>query len=193
MAKPIIEFFFDIASPYSFMASLRIDAVGVRTGLEVQWRPFLLGGVFKATGNAMPVAVPARGAYLLRDLDRWAKKLDIPFQFPSFFPCNSLVPMRALTWLPEPERRDAARRIFHAHWVEGRNPQDLAVLAELLGHQPVAGAGSPEVKAELRATTGEAVERGAFGAPSIFLGEQLFFGNDRIGMLEDAAFQLARA
>jgi 2-hydroxychromene-2-carboxylate isomerase len=187
VTEPSIEFFFDIASPYTYLASLQIDAIGERTGLEVQWRPFLLGGVFKATGNAMPVQVPARGAYLLQDLQRWAKQLDIPFVFPDFFPCNSLVPMRALTWLPKEERREAAQRIFHAHWIEGRNPQDLEILAELLGRQPVEGAGDPETKLALRSTTDEAVARGAFGAPSIFVGEELFFGNDRLQMVEEAA------
>jgi 2-hydroxychromene-2-carboxylate isomerase len=121
VTRPSIEFFFDIVSPYSYMASLQIDAIGERTGLEVQWRPFLLGGVFKATGNAMPAQVPARGDYLRRDLQRWAKRLDIAFVFPDFFPCNSLVPMRA------------------------------------------------------------------FGAPSIFVGDELFFGNDRLQMVEEAA------
>jgi 2-hydroxychromene-2-carboxylate isomerase len=188
---PSIEFFFDIVSPYSYLASHRIDAVGARAGLPVRWRPFLLGGVFKATGNDMPARVPARGAYMLRDLDRWADRLEIPFQFPSFFPCNSLIPMRALTWLPEEERREAAQRIFHAHWAEARNPQDIELLAELLGRQPVVGAGEPEVKARLRQTTDEAVARGAFGAPSIFVGDQLFFGNDRMELVEDAARKLA--
>lgn len=188
MSQPnTIEFFFDIASPYSYLASTQVEGLSARTGAAVRWRPFLLGGVFRAVGNTPPVALAARQPYLLKDLYRWAAHYGVPFNFPSFFPVNSLVPMRALAGLPEAEVPAAAAALFRAHWAEERDPSDAAVLTDLLGAERVALASAGEVKAALRETTDEAVRRGAFGAPTFFVGDEMFFGNDRLHFVEAAA------
>lgn len=188
MSRPTsIEFFFDIASPYSYLASTQVDALAARVGVPVRWRPFLLGGVFRAVGNQPPVALAARQPYLLKDLTRWAAHYGVPFDFPSFFPVNSLVPMRALAGLPEAAVPAAAAALFEAHWALGRDPSDAAVLSELIGAEAVARASDGTVKAALRETTDEAVQRGAFGAPTFFVGDEMFFGNDRLHFVEAAA------
>lgn len=182
-----IEFFFDVASPYSYLASTVITEVGARAGAPVRWRPFLLGGVFRAVGNQPPATLAVRAPYMLTDLHRWAQRYGVPFQMPSFFPINSLLPMRALASLPEDALPAAAGAVFRAHWAEGRDPSDPAVLAALIGADAVAAAQSPAVKEHLRANTEEAVARGAFGAPTFFVGAEMYFGNDRLLFVEEAA------
>lgn len=182
-----IEFFFDFASPYTYLAATQIEAVAQRAGAELIWRPFLLGGVFKSVGNAPPAVLAPRGAYMLQDLGRWARFYGVPLRFPSTFPVNSLLAMRALQGMSRAERPAAAHRVFHAHWVEDRDISDPAVLTPLLGEAALARANDPEVKDRLRRTTEEAVTRGAFGAPTFFVGETMFFGNDRLQFVEQAA------
>ena len=182
-----IEFFFDVASPYTYLATTQIDAVGARAGATVRWRPFLLGGVFRATGNQPPAAVASRQPWLLRDLFLWAEHYGVPFQFPACFPINALLPMRAIAGFDEAEIPAVAARIFRAYWVDGQDPSDPAVLTALLGEEAVARASAPEVKERLRQNTDEAVARGAFGAPTMFIGDQMFFGNDRLHFVEAAA------
>lgn len=181
-----IEFFFDIGSPYTYLASTQLEGLSARTGAGVRWRPFLLGGVFKAVGNVMPANIQGKGPHMLVDLQRWADHYQVPWSFSPFFPVNSLLPMRALAGLPQDEIPAAATAIFRAYWVEGQNPSDPAVLSGLIGAEAVARADAPEVKNQLRANTEEAVARGAFGAPTFFVGDQLFFGNDRLHFVEEA-------
>ena len=95
MSERTIEFFWDVVSPYTYLASTRIDRVGRECGVPVRWRPFLLGGVFRQTGNRPPAEVPAKFAYILDDLKTWASYYKVSFRFPESFPLNSLMPMRA--------------------------------------------------------------------------------------------------
>jgi 2-hydroxychromene-2-carboxylate isomerase len=185
-----IEFFFDIASTYSYLASTQIDALGERVGVPVRWRPFLLGGVIKATGNRTPIEIPAKARYMLLDLQDWAELYGIPLRFPSHFPPNSLPIQRALTAVGEADVRPLAKALFAAYWTENLNLSDSAVLAQVLdraGYPSVellARAQDPDVKERLRKTTDEAVTRGAFGAPTFFVGGRMFWGNDRLVLLE---------
>jgi 2-hydroxychromene-2-carboxylate isomerase len=181
-----IEFFFDISSPDSYLAATQIEAVAARAGGTARWRPFLLGGVFKSVGNKPPASLPARGRYMLTDLYRWAAEYEVPFEFPSTFPMNSLLAMRALTATPESERPEAALALFQAYWGKDRDLTRPEVLATLIGEDPVMQAVTPEVKDALRVTTEEAITRGAFGAPTIFVGDEMFFGNDRLQFVEAA-------
>lgn len=181
-----ILFFFDIGSPYTYLASTQLAALEARTGAPVVWRPFLLGGVFKAVGNIIPANIQGKGPHMLVDLQRWADHYGVPWRFSSRFPVNSLLAMRALSGLPEEQIPEAAARLFRATWVEDRDVADPAVLVELLGAEAVARAEDPAVKARLRASTEEAVARGAFGAPTFFWGDEMFFGNDRLQFLEEA-------
>ncbi len=182
-----IDFFFDIGSPYTYMAFHRLPPMAAEAGVEIHYRPFLLGAVFKATGNAPPALVPARGTYMLQDLARWAAHIGAPFHFPSFFPINSLLPMRALCTFGPDEVQGAAERIFNAYWAADRDVSMPEVLADLIGTDAVVGASEPEVKQRLRRHTDEAIRLGAFGAPTLVAGNEIFFGNDRLEFALEAA------
>lgn len=177
-----IEFFYDVVSPYSYLATHRIEDLAARNHAELVWRPFFLGGVMKQTGNTPPAYLPARAPYLFKDLMRWGKRYGMPIRPPQPFPTNTLTAMRILVQLPQEELPEVSKRLFAAYWGEGRDIGDSAVLTELLGEEAVATA--PAGKAALIAASDEAVKRGAFGAPSMFVGDQMFFGNDRLELLE---------
>jgi 2-hydroxychromene-2-carboxylate isomerase len=181
-----VEFFYDIGSPYSYMAATQIEAIAADCGATLVWRPFLLGGVYKATGNTPPVLLAARAPYLYKDLLRWSAYYGVPWKLPAVFPTNTLVAMRALTSLPAEALPAASLDLFRAYWVDGRDPADVSVVASVLGPGPVARAQDQAVKDALRATTDEAVARGAFGAPTFFVDGEMYFGNDRLPFVEQA-------
>ena len=193
MAKTL-EFFFDYASPYSYLASEQVEALAKRTGAELRWRPFLLGAVFKATGNVPPISTASKAAYLGKDLVDWASYLGLPpFQMPSTFPINSLKANRLGLVAAEQGRIvPFSHAAFRAAFVEGKDLNEPAVLAELAraaGLEPekaLAHAETQEIKDALRRNTDEAIARGAFGAPTFFVGDELFFGNDRLMFVERA-------
>lgn len=177
-----VEFFFDVASPYSYLAAIQLARNPIFR--EAKWRPFLIGGVFKAAGNQMPAAVPAKGQYMLKDLERLFAHYGSRYQFPSVFPINSLAPMRVLAALPDDKVQDMALKLFDAYWGQGLNIGDAAVLAELVPEEVVAATQQDAVKEKLKQNTEEAVRRGAFGAPSIFVDDDLYFGEDRLFLVE---------
>lgn len=194
MSTPVIEFFFDIGSPYSYLAATQIDAVGKRTKTPVRWRPFLLGGVFKASGNTTPATVQSKARWMLQDLTRWAEHYGVPFKMSSRFPLNTLRTQRALTGVAL-KHDDAkvgvlAMQLFQAYWVNDQDISDEAVITEVASHCGLDGAallemsGSQAVKDRLKSDTDEAVRRGAFGAPTVFIGDQMFWGNDRLLLVE---------
>jgi 2-hydroxychromene-2-carboxylate isomerase len=191
MAKTL-EFFFDYASPYSYLASTQVEAVAQRTGAELRWRPFLLGAVFKATGNQTPSSTANKAAWLAKDLLDWTSYLGLPpFRMPDSFPINSLKADR-LGLVAAEQGRIAAftHAAFRAAFVDGKDLTDPQVLAELARAaeldpaQALAKAESQEIKDALRRNTDEALARGAFGAPTFFVGDELFFGNDRLMFVE---------
>lgn len=178
-----IEFFYDVGSPYSYLAAVQMDGLAAETGLPVVWRPILLGGVFKGSGNQAPISVPSRGPYLARDLLRCSEQLGVPFRMPSRFPLNTLQPMRYLCGAPEAELKEATLRLFRAYWFDDMDISSPEVLAGLFGAAAVARASDEAVKQKLKDNSEEVVRRGAFGAPTFFVGEEMFFGHDRIGQL----------
>ena len=179
-----LQFFYDVASPYSYLAFSRIEDDCKRQEVSFEERPFLLGGVFRATSNQMPAANPARGRYLLRDLERWANAHEISFKFSSSFPHNSLLAMRTITAAPQLDRRRVASKIFEAAWVHNRDIGSADTLGEVLGNDIsyLRRSSDQIVKDELRSTTDEAVAAGAFGAPFFLVGQEDFWGNDRLEM-----------
>jgi len=190
-----LEFFFDVGSPASYLAWTQLPALCSASGATLVYRPMLLGGVFQATGNASPVSVPAKGAHMLVDLQRCAQRHGVPLKHNPHFPINTLTLMRAIAGvqLRMPARfQDLLRAVFTAIWVDERNLNDPAVAGRVLagaGFDPaqiVALAGDADVKAALRATTEEAVARGVFGAPTMFVGSEMFFGQDRLDHVRDA-------
>lgn len=190
-----VEFYFDFGSPTTYLAWTQLPALCAETSAELIYKPMLLGGVFQATGNASPVTIPSKGRFMIQDLQRFARRYGVPMQFNPHFPINTLGLMRGAVavQLRMPERFDAfVSTIFRALWVDGQNLGDLAVLGKVLaeaGFEPqtlLALTAEPEVKEVLKATTEEAVRRGVFGAPSMFVGGELFFGQDRLDFVREA-------
>lgn len=195
MSHKAVEFFFDVGSPTAYLAWTQLPAIAKEAGANIVWRPMLLGGVFKATGNQSPVSIPAKGQWMGTDLPRWAQRYLVPFQPNPFFPINTLALMRGATGIQmrQPERlNDYLRAVFKAMWAKPVNMGDPEVMATTLaaaGFDPAslqALINDPEVKAQLVATTEEAVRRGVFGAPSFFVGDELYFGQDRLDFVRDA-------
>ncbi|NMZ15085.1 2-hydroxychromene-2-carboxylate isomerase [Pseudomonas proteolytica] len=190
-----LEFFFDLGSPTTYLAYTQLPGICAETGSQLVYQPILLGGIFKATGNASPITIAAKGRYLLQDLARYAKRYGVPLTFNPHFPINTLTLMRAVTGiqLRQPERFiDFIDCLFRALWVDGRNLGDPAVVAAVLAEhgfdpaQVLELAQDEAVKDALKHKTEEAIARGVFGAPSLFVGQQLFFGQDRLDFVREA-------
>lgn len=191
MQNKTIEFFWDAASPYTYLAATQIDALAERCGYRLHWRPFLLGKAFEATGNRAPAMIPAKGKYLFKDLRLWARHYDVPLFFPRVFPINSIAALRIACALPEEKVGDWAKAVMAAYWTRDADisqPDVLKGIATAIGLDGEAlltAAQDAAVKDKLRANTDEAIERGVFGAPTFFVGEQMFWGNDRLVLLEE--------
>jgi 2-hydroxychromene-2-carboxylate isomerase len=193
-----LEFFFDYGSPYSYLASAVLPDLARRHGAALVYRPMLLGGVFKATGNQSPMMerVAAKRAYGGLSLQRTAALHGVRFAGNPHFPINTLALMRTAVAAQHSgvfEPFHAA--IYPAFWVQGENLGDAAVVARVVAAAGLDAAKLAEqadtraAKDELRATTEEAIARGAFGAPSIFFADQLYFGVDHLLFLERALAQ----
>lgn len=183
MSRPVVEFFYDIVSPYSYLAAERLgelDAVA-----DVRWQPFFLPGLFQATGNAAPGLHPLKGKYLFQDISRLAAYYGLPLKFPSQFPTNTVNVQRALLALDETRRPAASLALFRAYWAEGRDILDRQLLTELVGESAVERALHEDIKQALRSATEQAAARGAFGAPTFFLGDEMYWGEDRLFLLVD--------
>ena len=188
-----VEFFFDVGSPASYLAWTQLDAIAKRHDAQIIWRPMLLGAVFQAVGNTSPASVPAKGAYMLQDLKRFAKMYDVPFRFNPFFPLNTMQLMRGVTaYLEQPEFQAYLTAVFNGIWAEKLNMESPEVVADVLSKAGIDATdfmnriGQPEVKARLKAITEEAVARGVFGAPSFFVNGEMFFGQDRLDFVDAA-------
>jgi 2-hydroxychromene-2-carboxylate isomerase len=188
MAKPI-QFYFDFSSPYGYLAAQRIDEIGAENGRDVDWRPFLLGAVFKTTGSQPLLGIPMKGVYALRDLKRSARLMDIPISIPDNFPFMSVSACRATYWLSEhdPEAGKAlARALYRAAFAEGRNianPQGVADVAADLGHDPdeaIAAMQDQRIKAMLKNKVDAAIGKGVFGVPYFIVDDEPFWGYDRL-------------
>lgn len=197
--KKTVEFYFDLGSPATYLAYTQLPKICAETGSELIYIPMLLGGVFKATGNASPAMIPDKGRYMFQDLDRYAKRYGVPLKFNPHFPINTLMLMRAVTGvqLRQPARFQAfIDCLFTALWVEGRamdEPETIAAVLSEHGFDPqevLALTQDESVKASLKDNTETAVKRGVFGAPSMFVGNQLFFGQDRLDFVEEALRQI---
>ena len=194
-----VEFFFDLGSPATYLAYTQLPKICEQTDSQLIYIPMLLGGVFKATGNASPATIPAKGRYMFQDLDRYAKRYGVALNFNPHFPINTLLLMRAVTGiqLRQPERFQAfVDCLFPALWVEGRNLSDPAIVAAVLsehGFAPddvLALTNDETVKAALKDNTETAIKRGVFGAPTLFIGNKMFFGQDRLDFVEEALRQV---
>jgi 2-hydroxychromene-2-carboxylate isomerase len=188
-----LEFYYDYGSPYSYLADTQVEALAKRAGAKLERKPMLLGGVFKATGNAWPMTVALKSKWAASDMPMWARHYGVAFNRNPHFPVNTLVLMRGAAAAQLDGLFDRYHpAIYKAMWVDGRNLNDIAEVAAVL---TAAGLDAKkfgnrvqdqDVKDRLKATTDEAVERGVFGAPTSFVGDKMFFGNDRLAFVEMA-------
>jgi len=194
-----VEFWFEFASTYSYLSVMRIERAAEAAGVDIEWKPFLLGPVFLALGwNDSPFNIyPPKGRYMWRDLERLAEKEGLPFRRPSRFPRNGLLAARvALVGVEEGWVAPFARAVMTANFAEDREIGEEAVIGEILGTlglpaaEVITRAEARANKLALRCQTERAAELGLFGAPSFRVGEELFWGNDR---LEDALAWARRA
>jgi 2-hydroxychromene-2-carboxylate isomerase len=190
-----VEFFFDVGSPTAYLASTQIHKIASEADATLVYRPMLLGGVFKATGNASPVSVPAKGKWMFSDMNLWAKRYGVTLRMNPHFPINTLPLMRGAVAMQMrmPEKFDAyLAAVMNAIWQDKKNMGDPAIIGETLTAIGIDSAafmsmiGDDEIKAALVKNTEEAVSRGVFGAPTFFVGDQMFFGQDRMMFVKEA-------
>ncbi|MFT4613637.1 MAG: 2-hydroxychromene-2-carboxylate isomerase [Bacteroidia bacterium] len=189
-----LDFYFDFGSPTAYLAHKRLQQLQEQYALQVTYKPMLLGGVFKATGNTSPVAIPAKGAYMAEyDLPRFAKRYGVQLKFNPHFPINTLTLMRAAIAAQRLGCFDHyVNAVYDAVWNQEKNMGELAVVTDTLNGEGLDAtslltlAGDSQVKAELIANTEAAVERGCFGTPTLFMDDQMFFGQDRLDFVEEA-------
>ncbi len=190
-----VEFFFDVGSPYSYLAYHQLPKIAARRGAQIVWRPMLLGGVFQATGNHSPIEVPAKGRYSMIDLQRWAERFGVPLRMNPHFPLNTVTLMRgavAMQRRGEAELQRYLALVFSAMFEHPRNLGQAEELATVLaegGIDPAQFASlvnEPAVKEELKQATAQAVARGVFGAPTFFVGQDMYWGQDRLDFVDQA-------
>lgn len=200
MAKRL-EFFFDCSSPWTYLAFTRIHDVVKRTRAVIEWKPILVGGVFNAVNQdvyerrANPD--PRKATYYAKDLSDWAHFTGIEIGRPPVFPVNSVRAMRgALIALDDGKLVPYATAVFEAYWGDLQDislPEVLAPIAKSVGYDPaafIAKTDDPEIKGRLRANTDELIARGGFGSPTMFVdGQDMYFGNDRLPLVEAALSQ----
>lgn len=188
--RPVLDFWYDFASTYSYLAAMRIEPLAEAAGVDLRWRPFLLGPIFASHGwTSSPFNLyPSKGRYMWRDVAREAAQLGLPLTRPDPFPQNSLTVARLAIALREKGLAPAfTRAVFSAQFGEGRSISEIAVISDILRDldvdvaSTVSFAQSDPVKARLRAETEEARTRGIFGAPTFLAADgEMFWGNDRL-------------
>lgn len=182
-----IEFLFDVASPTAYLAWTQLPELAARTGAEITSVPILLTELFKASGNVGAAASPAKVAYVARDCARHAERYGVPFEVNPNFPVDTVMIMRAIVGAGEAgDAGPLTAAAFSAMWVEGKKLDDPNVLEQVANSADVPVAklagwiSNDSVKARLRRNTQHAAVRGTFGAPTFFVGEEMFFGQDRL-------------
>lgn len=195
----MIECFFDCSSPWTYLGVHNLRPLADELGVAVAWRPILVGGVFNAVNPSVYAArehpVPAKQAYMLKDLQDWARLSGLTIVMPPrVFPVNSVKAMRGCCWLePQGKLLPFATAVFEAYWGRDEDISQDEVLADVCRRCGVdeaaffAGIAQPEVKARLKSNTDELIARGGFGSPTIFVGgDDMYFGNDRLALVADA-------
>jgi 2-hydroxychromene-2-carboxylate isomerase len=189
------EFWFDFGSPASYLAWTQIPRLESSTGASAIYKPMLLGGVFQATGNHSPVTIPAKGKYTFVDFARYAKRYGVPLNLNPHFPINTLMLMRGAIGLKmtnDPRFEKYCSTIFKAIWVDSQNLNDPMTVGKTLQQagfnvdELLALTNNQTTKDALKTATQVAVERGIFGAPTFFVGNEMFWGQDRLDFVVEA-------
>jgi 2-hydroxychromene-2-carboxylate isomerase len=193
-----IEFYFDCSSPWTYLGFERIQPLAAELGAEIAWKPILVGGVFNAVNQSVyherDNPVPAKAAYQAKDMADWARHVGITIVWrPTVFPVNAVKAMRACLAAEDEGRLvDFARATFEAYWGRDQDISQadvLGAIADRLGLDAEAlmsRVATPEIKERLRHNTEEVIRRGGFGSPTMFVGDDMFFGNDRLPLVRDA-------
>ena len=190
-----VEFLFDVGSPYTYLAYHQLPKIAQMHGATIVWTPVLLGGIFQATGNKSPAEVPTKGLYSNVDLQRWAKAYGVTFQMTPHFPINTLPLMRgavAMQLRGEVEFHRYLEAVFSALFERPRNlnlPAEIGAVLIDAGLDPLefmAQIGNQAVKDRLKQNTTNAVSRGVFGAPTFFVGDEMYWGQDRLQFVAEA-------
>ena len=193
-----LDFFYDLSSPWTYLAFNYIQPIIKETGAAVRWRPFLVGGVFNAVNpgvyEARAIPTDPKVIHNFRWLREWARLADLPLVFPTdHHPVKSVLAMRVCCAL-EPQQQALqlfSAAAFDAYFAEGNNIDDPAVLArvadrcDLDGNSLIEQASQQSIKDQLRANTEEAIALGAYGSPSLFIADKLYFGNDQLPLVRD--------
>ena len=188
-----LEFFFDFSSPYSYLLSEKIEAVATRHGRSVTYKPILLGAAFKVTGMAPLVEVPVKGDYSRHDFERSARFHGVAFRMPTPFPVGTVTAARALLWLQgngSAKSVPFVHKVLRAYFAEGRNIGEPAVVGQIAtelgidGAALLAGTQEPAIKDRLKKQVDEAIARGVFGAPFVFVDQEPFWGHDRLDQID---------
>ena len=194
----MIEFFFDCSSPWTYLAFHNLQPLAAELNEPVHWRPVLVGGIFNAVNPSVYAMrdnpVPAKWTYMLKDLQDWAREAGLKIVFPPrVFPVNSVKAMRGCLWLePQGKLLPFATAVFEAYWAREEDISQDAVLLKICnqvgidGDAFLAGIAQPAIKAQLKANTEEVIARGGFGSPTLYLGDDMYFGNDRLPLLKAA-------
>ena len=191
--KSPVEFWFDFSSPYSYLASERIDELAAKYGRRVKWRPIMLGAAFKASGLPFLISVPLKGDYSKRDFDRSARFMGVAYTFPPKFPLATLAAARGYYWLHGQDcakAREFAHAVFRAYWVDGHDISELPVVLEIAeklgidGEAFTAAIATPEIKDRLKQETDAAIAMGMFGAPYFMVDGEPFWGADRLPQID---------
>ena len=188
-----VDFYFDFGSPTAYLAYKRLRQLKQQYTFEINYKPVLLGGIFKASDNQSPVANPAKGAYMLtHDLPRFAERYNVPLKFNPFFPINTLLLMRgAYAAIEEGCFEVYVDTLYSGLWQQELNLGDAEIIkatlvaAGLDADKLMALTQQQHIKDALIAATEEVVARGAFGAPTMYIGDEMFFGQDRIDFIEE--------
>ena len=188
-----VEFYFDLGSPFSYLAFYKLQEITKKYNAVIDYTPILLGGIFKSTGNKSPIEVPVKGIYSMQDLSRWSDYYQIPMQMNPYFPMNTLTLMRILTGVKiyhDEYFEVILTKLFDAMFRKPLNLADPEVLINLFqgdaidGQQLLDLSQDPVVKQKLIDETNNAVQRGVFGAPTFFVRENMYWGQDRLHFVE---------
>lgn len=192
MANPI-DFYFDFSSPYGYLAAEKIEALAEKHGRAVNWRPILLGAVFKMNGMQPLVGIPMKGSYAKHDMARSARLLGVKIKMPSKFPINTVAPCRAFYWLnaSDPvQAKQFALAAYRAYFAEDRDISSTEITANIAAKLGIDKAAvlqaldDPAVKERTKTEVDAAIERGVFGSPYIVIDGEPFWGADRLEQVE---------
>ena len=197
----MIEFFFDCSSPWTYLAFHNIGPLAAELNEPISWRPVLVGGIFNSVNPSVYAMrdnpVPAKTAYMLKDLQDWARQAGLKIVMPPrVFPVNSVKAMRGCIWIePQGQLIPFASAVFEAYWAREEDISQDDVLLKICrqlgidGAAFLAGIAQPAIKSQLKANTEEVIRRGGFGSPTIYLGDDMYFGNDRLGLVKEAVLR----